>query len=142
MQWEKGNNLLLANNAEDFNKLLSLAYARPPHGHYPFQEDPRRTLDRPHGVQQEDIERLAAAAIFSGTGSAPDSDACPDHRWGDQDKLLDVGGVAFLEKNLKKYRTVIMEEMGHSPCWRARRNGKGLCGFPEGEEVKIPYQFL
>jgi pimeloyl-ACP methyl ester carboxylesterase len=35
--------------------------------------------------------------------------------WGDQDKMLDVGGVAFLEKNLKVYRTVIMKDTGHCP---------------------------
>jgi pimeloyl-ACP methyl ester carboxylesterase len=35
--------------------------------------------------------------------------------WGDQDKMLDVGGVAFLEKNLKNYRTVIMKDTGHCP---------------------------
>jgi pimeloyl-ACP methyl ester carboxylesterase len=35
--------------------------------------------------------------------------------WGDQDKLTDVGGVAFLEKRLKNYRTVIMKDTGHCP---------------------------
>ena len=29
--------------------------------------------------------------------------------------MTDVGGVAFLEKNLKNYRTIIMKEMGHTP---------------------------
>jgi pimeloyl-ACP methyl ester carboxylesterase len=31
--------------------------------------------------------------------------------------MLDVGGVAFLEKNLKNYRTVIMKDMGHAPMF-------------------------
>ena len=35
--------------------------------------------------------------------------------WGDQDKVLDVGGVTFLEKNLKNYRTVIIKDVGHCP---------------------------
>jgi pimeloyl-ACP methyl ester carboxylesterase len=35
--------------------------------------------------------------------------------WGDKDKVTDVGGVAFLEKNLKQSRTVIMKDTGHCP---------------------------
>jgi pimeloyl-ACP methyl ester carboxylesterase len=35
--------------------------------------------------------------------------------WGEQDKMLDVGSVVFLEKNLKNYRTVIMKDTGHCP---------------------------
>ncbi len=35
--------------------------------------------------------------------------------WGDQDKMTDVGGVAFLEKKLKNCRTVIMKDTGHAP---------------------------
>jgi len=35
--------------------------------------------------------------------------------WGDSDKILDVGGVSVLEKNLKNYQTVIMKNTGHTP---------------------------
>ncbi|MCX5841841.1 MAG: alpha/beta hydrolase, partial [Deltaproteobacteria bacterium] len=35
--------------------------------------------------------------------------------WGDSDKILDVGGVAVLEKNLKNYKTIIMKNTGHIP---------------------------
>ena len=35
--------------------------------------------------------------------------------WGDTDKVLDVGGVSVLEKNLKNYQTVIMKDTGHAP---------------------------
>jgi pimeloyl-ACP methyl ester carboxylesterase len=35
--------------------------------------------------------------------------------WGDQDKLTDVGGVEFLEKNLRYSRTVVMKDTGHVP---------------------------
>jgi pimeloyl-ACP methyl ester carboxylesterase len=37
--------------------------------------------------------------------------------WGDQDKMLDIGGIDFLEKNLKNYRTVIMKDTGHMPMF-------------------------
>jgi pimeloyl-ACP methyl ester carboxylesterase len=35
--------------------------------------------------------------------------------WGDADKILDVGGVSVLEKNLKNYQTVIMKNTRHTP---------------------------
>ena len=35
--------------------------------------------------------------------------------WGDTDKVLDVGGVTVLEKNLKNYQTLIMRDTGHAP---------------------------
>jgi triacylglycerol lipase len=35
--------------------------------------------------------------------------------WGDSDKILDVGGVSVLGKNLKNYKTVIMKDTGHIP---------------------------
>ncbi len=35
--------------------------------------------------------------------------------WGDQDKMLDVGSVVFLEKNLKNFRTVIMRTRAIAP---------------------------
>ena len=41
--------------------------------------------------------------------------------WGDTDKILDVGGVAVLEKNLKNYKTVIMKNTGHIPMMEKPR---------------------
>jgi abhydrolase domain-containing protein 6 len=35
--------------------------------------------------------------------------------WGDGDRILDVGGVSVLEKNLNNYKTVIMKKTGHTP---------------------------
>jgi len=35
--------------------------------------------------------------------------------WGEQDKLVDAGGVAVLENHLKRSQTVIMKDTGHCP---------------------------
>ena len=35
--------------------------------------------------------------------------------WGESDKILNVGGVSIMEKNLKNYKTVIMKNTGHTP---------------------------
>jgi pimeloyl-ACP methyl ester carboxylesterase len=35
--------------------------------------------------------------------------------WGEQDKLVNVEGVPFLEKHLKTSRSVILKDTGHTP---------------------------
>ena len=114
LQLEKGNNLLLAGNAEDVDKLLALVYAkRPPIppafmkiliadwiAHTGFN---RKIWDDSQPFQ------LSLAPVL------PRIQAPVLILWGDQDKMLDAGGVAFLEKNLKNYRTVIMKDTGHVP---------------------------
>jgi pimeloyl-ACP methyl ester carboxylesterase len=48
--------------------------------------------------------------------------------WGDQDKLTDIGGVAFLEKHLKKYETVILKDTGHCPMMERPEETAKICG--------------
>jgi abhydrolase domain-containing protein 6 len=114
MQWEKGNNLLLANSAEDFNKLLALAYVKMPIAVTAFNKIFAADWIA-HTEFNKKIWNDWQPQLFSLEPVLPLIQAPVLIIWGDQDKMLDVGGVAFLEKNLKKYKTVIMKEMGHSP---------------------------
>jgi pimeloyl-ACP methyl ester carboxylesterase len=114
MQLEKGNNLLLGNNAEDFNKLMALVYVKP----LPIPASFKKIITADwiaHAEFNKKIwndwqpSQVTLAAVL------PLIQAPVLIIWGDQDKLTDIGGIAFLEKRLKNYRTVIMKDTGHCP---------------------------
>ncbi|MCE5265078.1 MAG: alpha/beta hydrolase [Deltaproteobacteria bacterium] len=111
---EKGNNLLLADNAEDFDKLLALAYVKLPAAIGPFKKILAADWIA-HTAFNKKIWDDWQPQHFSLESVLPLIQAPVLIIWGDRDKLVDVGGVAFLEKNLKRSRTVIMKETGHSP---------------------------
>jgi pimeloyl-ACP methyl ester carboxylesterase len=114
LQLEKGNNLLLAGNAEDVDKLLALVYAKRPPIPPAFMKI--MLADRiAHMGFDRKIWDDSQPIQFSLAPFLPRIQAPVLILWGDQDKMLDVGGVAFLAKNLKNYRTVIMKDTGHVP---------------------------
>jgi abhydrolase domain-containing protein 6 len=114
LQLEKGNNLLLAGNTEDVDKLLTLVYAKRP----PIPPAFKKILVADwiaHTDFNKKIWNDWQPLQFSLAPVLPRIQAPVLILWGDQDKMLDVGGVVFLEKNLKNYRTVIMKDTGHCP---------------------------
>jgi pimeloyl-ACP methyl ester carboxylesterase len=114
IQLEKGNNLLLAGNAEDVDKLMALVYAKMPSIPAPFKKILVADWIAHAGFNKK-IWNDCQPLQFSLAPVLPQIQAPVLILWGDQDKMLDVGGVAFLEKNLKNYRTVIMKDTGHCP---------------------------
>jgi pimeloyl-ACP methyl ester carboxylesterase len=114
LQLEKGNNLLLAGNTEEVEKLLALVYAKRP----PIPPAFMKILIADwiaHRSFNQKIWDDSQPFQFSLAPVLPRIQAPVLILWGDQDKMLDAGGVAFLEKNLKNYRTVIMKDTGHCP---------------------------
>lgn len=114
LQLEQGNNLLLASNPGEVEKLMDLAYAKPPGIPSAFRkiliadwiahtEFNRKVWDDTHPFQ------LSLAPVL------PRIKAPVLILWGSQDNMLDVGGVEFLEKNLRQHRTVVMKDTGHCP---------------------------
>jgi abhydrolase domain-containing protein 6 len=114
LQWEKGNNLLLTSNAEDYDKLMALVFVKRPSLPAAFNKIILADWIA-HAEFNKKIWNDWQPQLFSLEPVLPLIQAPVLIIWGDQDKMLDVGGVAFLEKGLKRHRTVIMKEMGHSP---------------------------
>jgi len=114
LQLEKGNNLLLAGNAEDVDKLLALIYAKKPPIPPAFMKILMADWIAHTGFNRK-IWNDSQPFQLSLAPVLPRIQAPVLILWGDQDKMLDAGGVAFLEKNLKNYRTVIMKDTGHVP---------------------------
>jgi pimeloyl-ACP methyl ester carboxylesterase len=117
MQLEKGNNLLLPNNTEDFDKLMALVYVKP----LPIPASFKKIIAADWFAHREFNKKIwddcqpFNSSKFSLAPILPLIQAPVLIIWGDQDKLFDVGSVAFLEKNLKNHRTVIMKDTGHCP---------------------------
>jgi abhydrolase domain-containing protein 6 len=114
MHWEKGNNLLLASNTEDYNKLMALVFVKKPS--LPASFNKIIFADWIAHVEfNKKIWNDWQPHLFSLAPVLPLIQAPVLIIWGDQDKITDIGGVAFLEKNLKKYKTIIMKDTGHVP---------------------------
>ncbi|MGO9138720.1 MAG: alpha/beta fold hydrolase [Syntrophales bacterium] len=114
VQLENGNNLLLANNTEAFHKLMALVYVKP----LPIPTSFMKIIAADwiaHAEFNKKIWNDWQPSQFTLAPVLPLVQAPVLIIWGDQDKLTDVGGVTFLEKNLKNYRTVIMKDTGHCP---------------------------
>jgi pimeloyl-ACP methyl ester carboxylesterase len=116
LQLEKGNNLLLADNTEDYDKFLSLIFVKRPVLPESFKKIMAANWIA-HAEFSKKIWNDVQLLQISLSPVLPLIQAPVLIIWGDQDKLLDVGGVAFLEKHLKNCRTVIMKDTGHCPMY-------------------------
>lgn len=120
---EKGINPLLTGSTEDFDRLVELCFAEPP-----FIPSRFKDVLAADAVAHRDFNRKIWEDLFGRVSK--DSAGSRENLllsylqaiqapvlivWGEADRILDVGGVAVLEKNLKHYRTVIMKNTGHTP---------------------------
>lgn len=138
----KGANPLLVSNREDFDKLMALIFVKPPF------------------MPAEFVKILAANAIAHRSCNEKiwndmkwdlTQEGTPEMKsflepylgqiqvpvliiWGDGDKILDVGGVAVLEKNLKNHHTVIMKDTGHLPMLeKPKETAEAYLSFLKGK---------
>jgi pimeloyl-ACP methyl ester carboxylesterase len=120
---QNGTNPLLAGSPEDFDKLLKLCFVKPPFMPSQF----KKVLAADAVAHRHFNKKIWDDMKWDHTGGMPSpmetflEPYLPQIQapvlilWGDSDKILDVGGVAVLEKNLKNYKTVIMKNTGHIP---------------------------
>jgi abhydrolase domain-containing protein 6 len=120
---KNGKNPLLTGSIENFDTLLNLCFVKPPTMPSRF----RKVLAAEAVAHAAFNRKIWGGLKWNPTKEAPSSienfldPYLPQIQapvliiWGDGDKILDVGGVAVLEKYLKNYKTVIMKETGHIP---------------------------
>lgn len=120
---QKGTNPLLTGNTGDFDRLIKLCFAKPPFIPSQFKKvlaaDAVAHRDFNKKIWDDMLGNLTKEALFARENLLkpylPQIQAPVLIIWGDTDKILDVGGVSVLEKNLKNYQTVIMKDTGHTP---------------------------
>lgn len=120
---QKGTNPLLVGNAEDYDKVIKLCFVKPPFIPSQF----KKVLAADAIAHSNFNKKILDDMKWNHTGGMPSpmetflEPYLPQIQapvliiWGDTDKILDVGGVAVLEKNLKNYKTIIMKDTGHIP---------------------------
>ena len=120
---QKGTNPLLTGSPDDFDKLIKLLFAKPP-----FIPSQFKKVFAADAIAHSNFnKKILDDMKWNHTGGMPSpmetflEPYLPQIQapvliiWGDTDKILDVGGVAVLEKNLKNYKTIIMKDTGHIP---------------------------
>ncbi|MHB8829966.1 MAG: alpha/beta fold hydrolase, partial [Syntrophales bacterium] len=120
---QKGTNPLLTGRAEDYDKLLNLCFVKPPFIPSRFKKvlasDAVAHRDFNKKIWDDMVGNLPKEALSARENLLkpylPQIQAPVLIIWGDSDKILDVGGVSIMEKNLKNYKTVIMKNTGHTP---------------------------
>jgi len=120
---QKGTNPLLTGNTGDFDRLIKLCFAKPPFIPSQFKKvlaaDAVAHRDFNKKIWDDMMGNLTKEALSARENLLkpylPQIQAPVLIIWGDTDKILDVGGVSVLEKNLKNYQTVIMKDTGHTP---------------------------
>ncbi len=119
MQLEKGNNPFQINSIEDYNRLMDLVFTKRPSMPAPFRKilaadwiaHTEFNMKIWNDMQSVEFSKFSIGPALSHI-QAPVLII-----WGDQDKITDIGGVAFIEKNLKNYETVILKDTGHCPIF-------------------------
>jgi pimeloyl-ACP methyl ester carboxylesterase len=119
VQLERGNNLFQVNTIEDYTRLEDMVFVNRPKIPGSF----RKIIAEDFIAHTEfnmkiwNDMQVTESSKFS-VGPALSQIQMPVLIiWGDQDKITDIGGVAFLEGRLKNHKTVILKETGHCPMF-------------------------
>ncbi|MDD5713016.1 MAG: alpha/beta hydrolase [Smithellaceae bacterium] len=113
-QIQQGKNLLFADNVKDFDALMTLVFVKPP----PIPPAFKKILVADMAAHKDfdmKIWKDWQPEKFFLTPVLPLIKSPVLIIWGDQDKLTDIGGAAFLAKNLKTSETAIIKDSGHAP---------------------------
>ncbi len=113
-QLEKGINPYLVNTPDDYEKLITFLFVKPPTIPAPIKIALAAQKISQRAFNEKILSDLRKAHL-SLEPFLPAIHAPVLIIWGDTDRILDVSCVSILEKDLKNYQTVIMKVTGHVP---------------------------
>jgi abhydrolase domain-containing protein 6 len=126
----KDGNPLLVGTAAGFDRLLQLAFARPPYIPGAFKKIMAREAIARRDENAKiwgDLKWNEPAAFENMLDPyLPLIQAPVFILWGEKDRLIDVSGVPYLEKHLKHFQTVVMKDAGHMPMTEKPREASAL----------------
>ncbi len=136
LAWEKGKNLLLVENADDYDRVMKLAFFKPiwlpgPVKKY-FAE--KAVKNRPFNHKIEEDIRAVPVELEPNLGRIK---ARTLILWGDDDRILDMSAVKVFERGIADHETVIMKQCGHTPMLeRPDEAAKHYLDFLQEEKTK------
>jgi abhydrolase domain-containing protein 6 len=114
MMLERGENPLLVETPEDFDRMIRFVFVEPPW----FPGIVKKVMARQWAQNRSFNEKVFRGIHGEGYSLEPDLPAIEARTlilWGDRDRLLDVSCAEVLEKGLPNSTTVIMKDCGHLP---------------------------
>lgn len=111
---EEGENPLLVETPEDFDKMIRFAFVKPPW----FPGIVKKALAKEWMKSKSFNEKVFREIFREGSALVPDLPKIQTRTlilWGDTDRLIDVSCTEVLEKGLQNSTTVIMKDCGHVP---------------------------
>lgn len=114
LAWDRGVNLLLVSDADDYDRVMKLNFSKPiwlpgPVKNY-FAE--KAVAARPFNRKVEMDRRAEMYELGPSLGRIR---ARTLILWGDDDRILDKSAVALFERGIPNHVTVIMKRCGHTP---------------------------
>jgi pimeloyl-ACP methyl ester carboxylesterase len=126
---EKGENPLLVETPEDFDKMIEFAFVKPPW----FPGIVKKALAKEWTQSKsfnEKVFREISAEVSSLEADLLKIQTRTLILWGDTDRLIDVSCTKVLEKGLQNSATVIMKDCGHVPMMeRPEETSRHYLGF-------------
>jgi pimeloyl-ACP methyl ester carboxylesterase len=120
MQLDKGHNLFNISSTEDYDRLMDLVFVKRPTMPASFRKIlaadfiAHTTFNMKIWNDMQSVESVEFSKFSIGPALAQIQEPVLII-WGDQDKITDIGGVAFLEKHLNNCETAILKDTGHCP---------------------------
>ena len=111
----RGENPLIADSAENYERLLDFAMEDPPFLPWPFAN----VMSRKSSARKELNEKIFSDIIKPGKYTAQQVLSAIKTPtlilWGKEDRVIHVSSVSVFERYLSNHKTVILENVGHAP---------------------------
>ena len=132
LAWDRGVNLLLVNNAEDYDRVMKLNFSKPiwlP-GQVKRYFAEKAVAARPFNRK---VEMDCRAELYELGPELGQIRARTLILWGDDDRILDKSAVSLFERGIPDHVTVIMKQCGHTPMLERPGEAAGhYLGFLKG----------
>jgi len=114
LAFDQGKNLLLAENADDYDRVMKLSFHKPIWLPAPVKKyfADKAVRERPFNHKIENDNRVRPQELEPYLGLIK---ARTLIIWGDDDRILDMSAVKVFEAGIKVHKTVIMKQCGHAP---------------------------
>lgn len=111
---EKGDNPLLLNSRDDYEKMIKFIFVKEPYIPGPFMKVLANLAIKNRQFNDKIFkDMITAPAMIEGRFVSLTMPVLII--WGDRDRLIDVSSVAVLEKGIKNHTTHILKNCGHVP---------------------------
>ena len=111
----KGENPLIADSAESYERLLDFTMEDPPFLPWPFANVMSRKSKPRKGLNEKIFADIIKPGKYTAQQVLSAIKTPTLILWGKEDRVIDVSSVSVFERYLSNHKTVILENVGHAP---------------------------